>query len=173
MHHPPLLTRLDARDRDLFNRCAISPSSAAAIRLFWVTLTHLGGVWGSIAAAVLPLYWVGTARLAAERAILALIVSHLIVQVLKRHVVRERPARPFGVSLVAIPDKFSFPSGHAAAAMSVAFVYASLYPGLAVPLLVLSTAIGFSRVVLGVHYPSDVLAGQAIALCTAIVVLAM
>jgi undecaprenyl-diphosphatase len=69
-------------------------------------------------------------------------------------------------SLVADPDRFSFPSGHAAAALSVALAYAVVWPSLALPILALAMAIGGSRVALGVHYPGDVAMGQAIALVT-------
>jgi undecaprenyl-diphosphatase len=55
--------------------------------------------------------------------------------------------------------------------MSVAFVYATAFPNLAAPLMLMSVAVGFSRVRLGVHYPGDVLAGQVIALVTDFVVL--
>jgi undecaprenyl-diphosphatase len=55
--------------------------------------------------------------------------------------------------------------------MSVAFVYASAYPTLALPLVVLASAVGMSRVFLGVHYPGDVLIGQLIAVVTGLVAL--
>jgi undecaprenyl-diphosphatase len=74
---------------------------------------------------------------------------------------------------VAEPDRFSFPSGHAAASMSVAVGYGVTFPVLALPLLLLALLVGFSRVRLGVHFPGDVLAGQALALLTAGGVLAL
>jgi undecaprenyl-diphosphatase len=55
--------------------------------------------------------------------------------------------------------------------MSVAFVYASAYPSLALPLVALAAAVGISRVFLGVHYPGDVLIGQLIAVLTGLVAL--
>jgi undecaprenyl-diphosphatase len=67
---------------------------------------------------------------------------------------------------VAEPDRFSFPSGHSAAAMSVAIAYAVAYPSAAAPLIALAALVGMSRVFLGVHYPGDVLIGQLLAALT-------
>jgi undecaprenyl-diphosphatase len=166
-----LLSRLDARDRALFDRWMITRSTAS--RHAWVAVTHLGGVWCSVAAAVLPLLATSAgARAAAARALLGLILSHGVVQVLKRNILRERPSQRLGCeTMVNVPDEFSFPSGHATAAMAVCFAYAVAFPVLAVPLLALAAAVGFSRVCLGVHYPSDVFAGQAIAVVTDVVVI--
>ncbi len=110
---------------------------------------------------------------AGAKPMLTLVVSHLIVQLFKRTVGRPRPSQSLTVrATIAEPDRFSFPSGHAAASMSIAVVYAVLFPVVAVPVLVAATAIGLTRVFLGVHYPGDVLAGQLIAVATALIVLA-
>jgi membrane-associated phospholipid phosphatase len=52
--------------------------------------------------------------------------------------------------------------------MSVALSYVLVFPGWAVPLLSLAFLVGFSRVCLRVHYPSDVIVGQLIAALTSI-----
>jgi undecaprenyl-diphosphatase len=168
-----ILARLDAHDRALFSRLAIA-DAARHWRLGWTLLTHLGGVWFAIAAATIPLAVHGAVGEAAERALATLVVSHLVVQLIKRTVGRPRPSRATGLSALAVePDRFSFPSGHAAAAMSIAFVYACAFSALALPLLLAAAAVGLSRVRLGVHYPGDVLAGQLLAVVTGLLVMTM
>jgi undecaprenyl-diphosphatase len=165
-----VLTRLDARDRALFTRWAIAEPTHRWRRL-WTAITHLGGVWSSIAAATVPLLLGGRIAHAAAQALATLAISHLIVQLIKRTVGRPRPSRVVDRSnLIIEPDRFSFPSGHAAAAMAVGFMYGCAYPQLALPLILLATAVGMSRVVLGVHYPGDVLVGQILAIVTGMVV---
>jgi undecaprenyl-diphosphatase len=166
-----LLSNLGARDRTLFLRCALADSSRRA-RILWTVLTNAGGATFTILAATLPLLVGGATADVGRHALATLVVSHVIVQLIKRTVGRPRPSR--GVASIAHviePDRFSFPSGHAAAAMSVAFIYASAYPLLALPLVVLAAGIGMSRVFLGVHYPGDVLIGQLIAVLTGVLVL--
>jgi Membrane-associated phospholipid phosphatase len=167
-----LLTRLDARDRALFVRYSVHDRWSRRARVLWTTLTHLGGVSCSVAAAIAPLTAGGTLGLAARHALTTLVVSHLIVQLVKRTVGRPRPSRALDQrALVDEPDQFSFPSGHSAAAMAVAIVYAVAFPPLAIVLIPVAMLVGASRVCLGVHYPGDVLIGQLIAVLTAIPVL--
>ncbi len=163
----PLLIRLSAHDRMLMQRCVIAPTSSRSTQTAWTAITHLGGAGASVLAAGLPLLAGGELHQAARLALLTVIVSHLVVQFVKRTVARRRPVKIIRcVSLVREPDCFSFPSGHATAAMSVALAYGLAFPTWAVPLLLLALLIGFSRVRLGVHYPSDVLIGQLIAAVT-------
>lgn len=174
---PSLIARLDHRDRALYLRWVISASSPRRLTRVWLFLTHLGGLWMSVAAVLVPALAEGSTpvlRWVAVQAGLSLLVSHLIVQAIKRSVLRQRPSERVSVGThVVVPDEFSFPSGHSCAVMSVAFVYAVAYPWLAWPLLMLSTMVGISRVRLGVHYPGDVFAGQAIAIATGVLVMAL
>jgi undecaprenyl-diphosphatase len=77
---------------------------------------------------------------------------------------RFRRHRPFAVvaganALIVPSDKFSLPSGHTAAAFLMATLITGFFPAFAVLAYGVASLIGASRVVLGVHYPSDILAG--------------
>jgi undecaprenyl-diphosphatase len=164
-----LFTRLADRDRALFARCLVDPDASRTQRMLWTVITHLGGVSCSLLAATLPLLLGGAIADAARQTLAMLVFSHLVVQVVKRTVSRPRPSNALEcVTLVVEPDRFSFPSGHSAAAMAVAFGYAMVFPSLAAPLIAIAFLVGASRVFLGVHYPGDVLVGQLIAVLTAV-----
>lgn len=159
-----LLDRLDARDRALLIRCARATSGRRWWCLFWRVVAHLGGTTMSLAATLVPMVAGGAVEEAAKRAFFALVAGHVLVQMMKRTISRPRPSRHLDFeAFAAEPDRFSFPSGHAAAAMSVAFVYAVLIPSAALPLLLIAMLVGASRVFLAVHYPGVVLVGQLIA----------
>ncbi len=135
-------------------------------------ITHLGDAWSTIGIS-LGLWLAGGQTAAAGRlALLANAVSHLLVQVLKRTVARERPCDASGVPLaqIAVPDPFSFPSGHSTASTAVAATLALTHPWLAPLVLPLAGAVCASRVRLGVHHVTDVVAGAALGLAGALAV---
>lgn len=158
-----LASRLGHRDLELLTRLSLPDAHSPAARRIWIAITQAGSAVVTIAVALLvPVVWLpgqpGRWLPAA-----ALTISHVIVQLLKRKVQRSRPPR---VPVIPCPDRFSFPSGHATSSLSVALAIGFLVPPLALPLVGLGLLVGWSRVVLGVHYPGDVLAGQSIAAVT-------
>jgi undecaprenyl-diphosphatase len=98
-------------------------------------------------------------------AIWGLTASHLLVQIMKRRVCRPRPALSVGLTFLIEPeDRFSFPSGHAAAGLATALPFAIALGGaLGAVVLLLGLAVGVSRCYLGVHYPGDVVVGWCLA----------
>lgn len=90
---------------------------------------------------------------------------------LKNLIRRRRPADALSLSAFIRPsDRFSFPSGHTAAAFVMAGCVLVVYPLFAPLAYLLAAAIGVSRVLLGVHFPSDILAGAVLgSLCVALV----
>ena len=164
-----LVHRVAARDEALLRKLQLSPDASGLAAGLWLLITHSGGAFVTLMASLAPLWLDGSARDGARRSTILLVVSHLLVQLVKRTVSRPRPIvgeRQF----LRVPDRFSFPSGHATASLSVAIGYASVAPQLAAPLLGAAAVVGASRIVLGVHFPADVLAGQMIALLTAALV---
>ena len=95
------------------------------------------------------------------------LVAHPLVKKLVR---RQRPFETLPTKADFVPiERFSFPSGHTTHAFTMAVVLAVIFPPLSFPVFVWATIIGVSRIYLGVHFPSDVLAGMALGcLCGAL-----
>jgi undecaprenyl-diphosphatase len=137
----------------VFNQDLANPHMDLVMTTF--SILGLTLIWLSVA---LPLWLRNKKRTAIELAILIILID-VIVLVIKLLVARDRPS---DIRMVIPPPLgFSFPSGHAARAFG-AFILLSfsfhrrLY---AVPLFLYALMIALSRLYLGVHFPSDVLAG--------------
>lgn len=92
---------------------------------------------------------------------LGFIIERSCYKIFKGMFKRNRPpeAIPGFKSVVEPSDRFSFPSGHTSAAFLVASIFTYFFPLAGIVLLPWAVSVGIARVVLGVHFPSDVLAG--------------
>ena len=88
--------------------------------------------------------------------------------VLKNSFKRRRPpvAIPSFDAFIVASDEFSFPSGHTSAAFVLAILLTSFFGTVAAPFFVWAVMVGCSRVLLGVHFPTDILAGIVLAFCS-------
>ena len=137
------------------------------IRTLFAVISRLGdGVfWYLLMAALVLADGMDGLRASAHMAATG-VVALTLYKVLKRWT---RRPRPFAADLrirawVAPLDEYSFPSGHTLHAVSFSVVALAYYPWLAPVLLPVTAGVALSRVVLGLHYPSDVLAATGIAL---------
>ena len=95
---------------------------------------------------------------------IAVIAGILLFLILKKLVGRRRPCQiePHCWSHLLPPDQFSFPSGHTITAFAMAVSLGQFYPALLIGLLFCAASVAVSRVLLGMHFLSDVLAGGAL-----------
>lgn len=139
----------------------------ALVRAYFRAVSRLGdgAFWYALMAALVVFDgWRGLA-VSAQLAGTGL-VALLMYRKLKRWTRRPRPFAADGRirAWVAPLDEFSFPSGHTLHAVAFTVVALAHYPVLAPLLLPFAASVAASRVVLGLHYPSDVLAATAIGL---------
>ena len=135
------------------------------IRYWMIAATRIGDGWLWYSLGAILLIAGGPNRYAAVCAAgAAAIAGVLVFKALKKISHRQRPCHlePHCWSRVLPPDQFSFPSGHTMTAFSIALVISYFYPGLEGAMYFLAASIAVSRVVLGMHFLSDVVAGALI-----------
>ena len=105
----------------------------------------------------------------------ALLLERCSYFLLKSHFRRNRPPQVIAgfKSAIQPSDQFSFPSGHTSAAFLVATLAGQWLPGLGEALYLWAGLVGVSRVLLGVHFPTDTVAGATLGHCIALMVLAL
>jgi undecaprenyl-diphosphatase len=159
-----MLSYIDRRDHRLMTRvnCWHAPRW---IRVWMICATRGGDGWLWYAMGLVILMLGGERRFAAVgAALLAAGMGIALFLRIKKATGRRRPcaiATHCWATLLP-PDQFSFPSGHTITAFSVSVSLSCFYPELAVGLLFCALSIAASRILLGMHFLSDVLAGAAI-----------
>ncbi len=152
---------ITARDESLM-RLANNWHAPRWIRAGAVVATRAGDgwLWGFIGVLVLAFGDAGRVQ-ALGAAGIAAVLSILLFQLLKRWAGRRRPCHlePHCWATLLPPDQFSFPSGHTMTAFAVSIALSQFYPSLVFPLMFFAISIAISRILLGMHFLSDVVAG--------------
>lgn len=152
------MSSLDIRILRLLRTTGHTPAAERAVAKFSALGEH-GALWVAIGAAC----WVSDPqrRTRWRRATGAVVASYLANTTIKVVVRRRRPVLDGLPPLASTPTQLSFPSAHTATSFAGALGYSKV--GLpTAPLYALAGATALSRLYLGLHYPSDVLAGAAL-----------
>ena len=135
------------------------------IKRFFVVVSRLGdGVFWYALMLSLPLWHGMDALRASMHMAFVALVGLALYKYLKSRLMRQRPYMQHGgITLGTAPlDLYSFPSGHTLHAVAFTLVALAYYPQLAWLLIPFALLVALSRVILGLHYPSDVMAGALI-----------
>jgi undecaprenyl-diphosphatase len=135
------------------------------IRLWMICATRGGDGWLWYAISAVILLFGGAERfLAVCSGIMAATVGVMLFMWLKKVTHRRRPCAIASHCWATLlpPDQFSFPSGHSITAFAFAVPFSLFYPSLAAGFLFCAVSIALSRVVMGMHFLSDVIAGSVI-----------
>ena len=157
-----MLGYISTRDHDLMRRLnGWRPPRWVRI---WMTLaSRLGDGWLWYAIGLILLLFGGSGRfVAVGAAAISAAISILLFLQLKKLAHRKRPCaiERCSWSTLLPPDQFSFPSGHSMTAFSVTVPLSLAYPSLEAGLLFCALSIAASRILLGLHFLSDVVAGS-------------
>lgn len=135
------------------------------MRMWMIAATRGGDGWLWYAVALVVGLFGGPERFVALGAATASsAVGVALFLKLKRLCGRKRPCalEPHCWATLLPPDQFSFPSGHTITAFAVAISLGAFYPALLASLLFCAISIAASRILLGMHFLTDVIAGAGI-----------
>jgi undecaprenyl-diphosphatase len=166
----PRLEALLALDLELCLR--IQNQAPVSSRKFFGLVSRLGDGWWWLGVLLLlpVLHGVEALPVMAEMAAVAA-VSLSLYWFLKRRTARCRPCDLVAGTEALVPalDRYSFPSGHTLHAVALTLVVVATYPSFAWILIPFTLLVATSRVVLGLHYPTDVVAGAGLGTSLALV----
>jgi undecaprenyl-diphosphatase len=164
-----LFARIDAAEYGLCRRLNRGASYSVPRNVFKVASRLGDGVIWYAMLALLPVLYGREALLPVAVMAITGVAGVLLYKALKHVCVRERPFITHTSISQGMPplDRYSFPSGHTLHAVSFTWQAVAQFPELGWVLVPLAALIAGSRVVLGLHYPTDVLAGAGIGIALA------
>lgn len=134
-------------------------------------ITHLGDKGLLWIAVTLALLFIPRTRKTGFTSTIAMVIGLIVANlILKNWIARVRPYVTIeGLQLmIEVQKDFSFPSGHSTNSFACAWVlFRTMDKKFGIPALILAILIAFSRLYVGVHYPTDVIAGVVIGICAA------
>jgi len=170
----PYLQRLQHHEKRMFLWCNRTIRHSVLDRVLGF-LTHMGGATFTIFCSLsLALFAPGKWSITGWQCLAALSVSHFLAAVIKKRMRRMRPYLVLPHTIVGknpLKDH-SFPSGHTTAIFSIITPIIVVAGWLSLTLILLALTVGLSRIYLGLHYPSDCLAGCLIGTVTALLMVA-
>jgi membrane-associated phospholipid phosphatase len=153
------LARLDRRALRAL-RTRLHPPALERAAVLYTTTGEFGAIWiaGALAGAALDRERRGAWLVAAALVPTALCTNAVVKRIVRRERPRLRGLPPVGRA----PSTPSFPSGHAATSFAAAAAMGAVMPAARPPLAAAAALMALTRPYLGVHYPSDVLAGAVL-----------
>ena len=169
--HHQMLQFIASRDHKLMRKVNQWPAPKW-IRLWAIAATRAGDGWLWYLAGLAVMLAGGPRRFSALAAAgSAALVGIGLFKVIKKLSGRKRPCEiePHCWAKLLPPDRFSFPSGHTITAFAVAISLGAFYPVALAPLLFCAFSVASSRILLGMHFLSDVAVGAVIGIGLALV----